>query len=170
MMLIRIPNAIYQRMKGDLSRPHPYALERVGYLFTKPTTCTTLECSDYLPVPDSFYVDDSSVGAHLDHRAIVLAMKRADHKNEGVLHVHAHGGFGMPTFSPVDLGSHEVYLRSFRNANSHVTHGVLLLSEDSLVARVWVPNMSDPIEITHYVVTPSGFGDTVLGWLRRFFQ
>ncbi len=166
-MLIRLPNAIYRRMKGDLRRPHPHALERVGYVFTKPTADTTLECTDYVSVPDAFYVKDSSVGAHVDHRAIVLAMKRADHENEGVLHVHSHGGFGIPTFSPVDVGSHEVYLRSFRNANSHVTHGVLLLSEDSMVARVWVPHIADPIEVTHYVVTRSGFLDTVLGWLRR---
>lgn len=81
-MLIRMPNPIYRRMKGDLRRPHPYA----------PTTDTTLECTDYVAVPDVFYVKDPVVGAHVDHRAIVLAMKRADHNNKGVLHVHAHGG------------------------------------------------------------------------------
>lgn len=165
-MLMRIDKKIYQRMKGDLGRPHPYAFERVGYVFIKPTDGTGLECTDYVPVPDEFYVRDTSVGAHVDHRAIVLAMKRADHNNEGVLQVHEHGGKGTPRFSQVDVESHPVYLRSFQNANPRVTHGFLLLSDDSMVAKVWVPAMSQPVAITRYQIT----GDGMIAWLMRWFR
>lgn len=143
-------------MKGDLARPHPYAFERVGYIFTKPTNGSDLECIDYVPVPDEIYVRDTSVGAHVDHRAIVLAMKRADHNNEGILQVHEHAGEGTPRFSYVDLESHPVYLRSFQNANPRVTHGFLLLSEDSMVAKVWVPNTITPVDIHRYSITGDG--------------
>ncbi|MFC4765791.1 hypothetical protein [Effusibacillus consociatus] len=162
-MLIRMHKTIYQRMKGDLSRPHPHAWERVGYVFIRPTQGTVLEATDYVPVPDEFYVRDSSVGAHVDHRAIALAMKRADHGNEGVLQVHEHGGKGIPQFSPVDYESHPVYLRSFQNANPRVTHGFLLLSENSMVARVWRPGVRQAFEIYSYKITGHGFFD----WLKE---
>jgi hypothetical protein len=169
-MLIRIPKTIYRRMKGDLGRPHPYAFERVGYIFIKPTDGIDLECIDYVPVPDEFYVRDNSVGAHVDHRAIMLAMKQADHNNQGVLQVHEHAGKGKPTFSHVDVDSHPVYLRSFQNANPHVTHGFLLLSEDFMVAKVWVPTVKTPVEILRYEITGDGWVDWIIRWFRRAFR
>jgi hypothetical protein len=95
--------------------------------------------------------------SHVDYRAIVLAMKRADHNNEGVLQVHEHGGLGRPTFSAVDYESHPVYLRSFRNANPRVTHGFLLLSQNSMVARVWKPEVNRSCDILSYKITGLGF-------------
>ena len=168
-MLIRMDKTMYGRMKGDLRRPHPYAFERVGYVFIKPTNGTVLECNDYAPVPDEFYVRDASVGAHVDHRAIMLAMKRADHNNQGVLQVHEHAGKGMPGFSQVDIESHPVYLRSFQNANPRVTHGFLLLSEDSIVAKVCIPNRSVPVDIDRYKIKGDGMFDSLIRWFRRAF-
>lgn len=32
---IRVPQVIYQRILGDLLRPHKFAHERIGFLYTK---------------------------------------------------------------------------------------------------------------------------------------
>lgn len=152
-MLTRMSKPIFDKMRDDLRRPHPLAWERVGYAFIKQSSVSILDIIDYESIPDEYYVKDSSVGAHVDHRAIVMAMKRADHNNEGVLQVHEHAGKGLPRFSQVDLKSHPVYLRSFRNANPMATHGFLLLSNNSMMARVWKPGENQPIDVITFKIT-----------------
>lgn len=157
---------IYEKMRADLHRPHPHAWERVGYVFINSKSTKVLEVIDYISIPDEFYVKDPTVGAHINHRGIVLAMKRADHKSEGVLQVHEHRGEGVPMFSQVDLDSHQVYLRSFRNANPRAIHGFLLLSENSMRARVWKPGEYRSVNILTYKITEDTFFEWILGLLR----
>lgn len=153
-------------MRDDLRRPHPHAWERVGYVFIKPNSLNIVDIIDYVPIPDEYYINDPTVGAHVDHRAIVMAMKRADHNKEGVLQVHEHGGKGIPKFSQVDIDSHPVYLRSFRNANPHAIHGFLLLSENSMMARVWKPGENRPVDILKYKFTKKTLLEWILGLLQ----
>ncbi len=139
MMQFRITQAMYQEVRSDLRRSHPFAYERVGYIFIRPSGSNVLAATGYETIPDEFYIQDKNVGARIDHRGIALAMKRADLNGEGILHVHAHIGFGYPKFSRVDLEDHQNFLRSFKNANPNMTHGFLLLSQDKMTARVWTP-------------------------------
>jgi hypothetical protein len=156
-MLINLSKQTMKKLRGDLARPHPYAFERVGFVFIKPNSKNSIDIIDYLSIPDDFYIDNPNVGAEVDHRAIVMAMKRADQNNEGVLQVHEHAGKGLPKFSTVDIDSHPVYLRSFRNANPRAIHGFLLLSEDSMVARIWKPGSSISLDVTKYMVSKNSF-------------
>jgi hypothetical protein len=161
-MLIKMSKAIYEEMRGDLRRPHPHAWERVGFVFVAPILNNNiLEVKGYLRVPDEFYIKDPTVGAHIDHRAIVLAMKRVDQNKEGVLQVHEHGGKGIPHFSQVDIDSHQDYLRSFRNANPRAPHGFLLLSEDRMKARVWLQGKNQSGDVLLFKI----IGDSPKSWL-----
>lgn len=164
-MLINLSKQNMKKIRDDLARPHPYAFERVGFVFIRPNSTKTIDIIDYLSIPDDFYINNPHVGAEVDYRAIVMAMKRADHNNEGVLQVHEHLGKGIPKFSKVDIDSHPVYLRSFRNANPRAIHGFLLLSEDSIVARIWKPNSSTSLDVTKSIIPKNSF----FSWLLDLF-
>lgn len=90
MMQLRMTQAVHQEMRSDLRRSHLFAAERVGYVFIRPVGEAVLVATGYTPIPDEFYLEDNSVGARIDHRAIALAMKRSDINNEGILLVHDH--------------------------------------------------------------------------------
>jgi Dinucleotide-utilizing enzymes involved in molybdopterin and thiamine biosynthesis family 2 len=151
MIQLRITKALYEEMRSDLLRSHPFASERIGYLFVKTSGKEVLVASGYESVPDEFYVKDKTVGARIDHRGIALAMKRADNNQEGILHVHIHPRSGNPAFSKADLIDHPNFLRSFKNATPKMPHGFLLLSNDKMMARVWFPgneSFNDTVQYT----------------------
>ena len=152
MMQLRITEKIYKEMRSDLRRSHPFAYERVGYIFIKPAGATVFVATGYEPVPDEFYIRDKTVGARIDHRGIALAMKRADKNREGILHVHIHASRGFPMFSRDDLADHPNLLRSFRNAVPKMPHGFLLLSNDKMMARIWTPGKETYLDIFRYTI------------------
>jgi len=152
MIQLRMPQSIHQEMRSDLRRSHTFAFERIGYIFTKPAGESVLVATGYQAIPDEFYIADNSVGARIDHRAIVLAMKRADGNKAGILHTHIHNKRGLPIFSRDDRADHPNLLRSFRNAAPGMTHGFLLLSGDKMLARVWLPQQESPIDIFRYTI------------------
>lgn len=152
MMQLRMTQEIHQEMRNDLHRSHPFAYERVGYVFVRPSGDSILVVTGYESVPDEFYVNDKMVGARIDHRGIACAMKRADQNKEGILHVHFHGGFGFPRFSRDDEADHPNFLRSFRNADPSMPHGFLLLSNDKMVARVWAPGNKSCTDIRRHTI------------------
>lgn len=152
MMSFRIPQVLHQEMRSDLRRSHPFALERVGFAFIKTAGENTLVTTGYLPVPDEFYINDQNVGARIDHRAIARAMKRADQNNEGILQVHKHARAGTPVFSRADIADHPNFLRSFRNAAPKMPHGFLLLSNDKMMTRIWLPESTSFVDIFRYTI------------------
>jgi hypothetical protein len=152
MMQIRLTEEVHGKVRSDLCRSHPYAYERIGFTFIKPVGDTIFVATGYKSIPDEFYIRDKTVGARVDHRAIAMAMKRTDESNEGVLHTHAHRGWGCPRFSRDDIVDHHNFLRSFRNANPHMSHGFLLLSGDKMMARVWLPGKEDCLDIFRYTI------------------
>ncbi|MGG1555643.1 hypothetical protein [Paenibacillus ferrarius] len=157
---------IERQIRGDLGRPHPHAAERVGFAFFQ-LKGETLHLNGYISVPDEFYVKDNTVGARIDHRAIAMAMKTADHKGFGILHVHEHGGSGIPTFSSPDLSSHPDFLRAFRVANPKSAHGFLLLSENKIIARVWPPGVTFHWDVLNRKISGQF---SIIQWLRRLLQ
>jgi len=152
MMQIRMTQGIHKEMRSDLRRSHPFAFERMGYLFVKPAGGTVLVVTGYEPIPDEFYIKDKTVGARIDHRGITLAMKRADKNKEGILHTHVHPGHGYPRFSRDDEEDHPSFLRSFRNAAPQMHHGFLLLSNDRMIARVWTPENKSYTDIFRFTM------------------
>jgi len=139
-------------MRSDLRRSHPFAYERVGYVFIRPAGGKVFVVTGYEPVPDEFYIKDRTVGARIDHRGIALAMKRADQNGEGILHTHIHTGRGYPRFSRDDVADHPNFLRSFRNAKPQMSHGFLLLSNDKMMARVWMPGNESYLDIFRFTL------------------
>jgi hypothetical protein len=164
MKQIRILNETYKEIRDDLSRSHPHAFERVGFAFIRTAGDAALVMTGYLPVPDEHYIVDTTVGARINHKAIAMAMKRADHQKEGILHVHEHGGRDIPLFSKTDVNSHPEFLRSFRNANPLGIHGFLLLSKNDLVVRFWQPSETAHQTSSRYTLVGSSL---LPRWFRK---
>ena len=69
MTRLRIPATVFDQMSQDLQQPHPFAAERVGFLFVRPDEIVphpaVLLTVAYEPVPDDGYTPDNSVGARI---------------------------------------------------------------------------------------------------------
>lgn len=99
----------------DLRRQHPWAFERVGFLY-----CETAHVGDhwtmypthYDPVAEERYLHDESVGAAIDGAAVRRAIQRALDTRLGTLHVHLHSSL-VPDFGKLDLDEQERLIPSF---------------------------------------------------------
>jgi len=154
LLIIRLAGPLYERVKADLAHPHPYAAERVGFLFTRigtgPHGTTLLFPVDYLSLQDNQYVDENDplVGAAINGDAIRSAMQHVLNTGMGALHVHMHAHHrGRPYFSPTDWHDLPCIVQSLRNANSQLIHGALLLSQDTATGALWPPeqDLCEPI-------------------------
>lgn len=147
-VIIRLSRPLFYEVVSELQRPHPFAAERVGFLFTRagsgPVGTTLLFPVDYMAVPDDRYVDihKPRVGAAINGDAIRGAMQRVMTTGLGVLHVHLHDHTGRPHFSPTDWRDLPNLARSFQHANPDLIHGALVLSRDAAAGAVWAPNQS----------------------------
>lgn len=162
MMTLKIKPIIYENIRRDLYRPHPFAAERVGFVFTKSIN-NKIEITGYMAVPDEFYIKDPSVGARINHQAISRAMMRSFQTKEGILQVHQHRGYGIPSFSNSDIKSHPDFLQSFRNANSKGIHGFMLLSEDRVLTRYWLEGKLNYFDTTNAMISDDS-------WWQRFWR
>jgi hypothetical protein len=137
---LRIPAGLLSTVLDDLRRSHPFAYERVGFLFCKfcstPTGSLLLAYS-YNPVKDDQYVDDDSVGAKIDSSAIREAMQQTLTESATSLHVHLHDHGGIPQFSRVDSREMQALMPCFVNLCPERVHGALVLSNDAAIGKVW---------------------------------
>lgn len=139
----------------DLERLHRFAHERVGFVFLRYARAAKgalLMASDYEPVVESDYIEDDSVGARINSRAIRAALQRALTTGESVLHVHSHAHLGPPSFSHVDLRALSDLIPSFASVVPGVAHGGLLLSRNCATGRVWLPGTREPVAARVMVV------------------
>ena len=128
-------------VRGDLSRPHPFAAERVGFISIRAASTPrylVLLADGYHPVADGDYVDDPSVGAMMGHDAIRKALDLALLQPLGMFHVHLHEHVGHPSFSPVDLAGQADFVPDFFKVRPRLPHGAIVLSHDHAVARAWL--------------------------------
>ena len=143
-IIIRIPDRIHKQMLSDLRRSHPFAYERVGFLFTKTNqinpAIVVITCYEYQPVEDQHYIRDNSVGAKINSTAIRSAMQRILDESCGCFHVHLHDHSGRTSPSRTDQSSLPPVVQSFSNVNGDQSHGILILSNDSLYASVQYKN------------------------------
>jgi len=153
---VRIPSGLLALVRKDLARPHAFAFERVGHLFVRPAgNGGVILFADYLSVPDEDYLPDESVGAKVSGTVIRSVMQRILSREEGAFHVHVHEGCGPPAFSRVDRLSLAEVVPSFQAVGPTMPHGAMLLSNDFVVADVWMPGCRLPKRAT--AVTSVGF-------------
>jgi len=145
---LRIPEALLRAIRADLSRPHAFAAERVGFveaaLGNKDAEEKLILASAYVPVPDAEYIDDPTVGARIGGALIRRAVERALTGRTSVFHIHAHEHGGRPRFSGIDLTEIPPIVRSLRVVGRTQPHGALLLSRDAAAAMVWLPGSDAP--------------------------
>ena len=87
----RISQQLRTRVLRDLSRPHAYAAERVGFLRCGVASVgngVLILAEDFMPVADDDYLDDPSVGAQMAPRAIRKALQHAFNAPSSMFHVH----------------------------------------------------------------------------------
>lgn len=146
--LVKIPRRLFEHAKEDLSRPHAFACERVGFFSTRRSVTdsgTLVHCIAYHAVADEHYVEDDSVGARIGSRAITDAMTRAMTDSVGQLHVHRHGGRGLPRPSFTDDDELSPLARSFVNANRSEASGWMILGDNDAYTRLTMPPHSEVV-------------------------
>ncbi len=146
--LLRLRRDLLDAVHADLSRPHPFATERVGFLFCRsaslmPSSWLSL-ATDYLPVGDDDYLHDTWVGARIGNRAIRAAMQRVLDTGDGAFHVHRHDHRGHPRFSPVDLHGLAELVPSFKAVGPSAIHGGIVLSTDDITMIAWINSAKMP--------------------------
>jgi hypothetical protein len=155
----KITAALLDRVRVDLGRPHEFALERVGFITTRPGRLhdggLILLATDYLPVAEDDYLDKPGFGALMGAVAIRKALEHTYNNRVGMFHVHEHRGRGRPGFSRTDEREMCKFVPDFFNANADVPHGALVLSADSMRAYCWLSRTEGPFQITRHTVVGS---------------
>jgi hypothetical protein len=149
-VVIRIPQSFLDSVIEDLSRPHPLAAERVGFIFTKSSRAGPGQVivlpTTYTPVDDKHYIDDPTVAVRINSDAIRMAHQRSRDSSHGCLHVHMHPGSSRPWFSRVDLETLQGLSPSLRRMASAAVHGGLVLAGTRASGLVWAPGEARPAE------------------------
>jgi hypothetical protein len=138
---IKITNQLLAQIRRDLRRPHRFAHERVGFIKAGASiTGETLQlfAVAYQPVADEDYEQDPLVGARIGGNAMRKALQFAYKSRSALLHVHTHGGRGHPEFSGIDLKSAAEFVPGFFHAIPRMPHGLVVLSNDSATAKLWL--------------------------------
>ncbi|MDO8773510.1 MAG: hypothetical protein Q7K57_33350 [Burkholderiaceae bacterium] len=145
---IKISGPLLNAIRADLHRRHAFAFERVGFLTAGASWTLSgdlvLLCRDYQPVADEDYERCNTVGARIGSAAMRKALQAAYCHKSTILHIHTHGGTGLPEFSPVDLHSANEFVPGFFNALPQMPHGIAVLSNDSARCLLWTGPKEPP--------------------------
>jgi hypothetical protein len=106
---IKLTGALHADILRDLMRPHPFAAERVGFVFGRLGSLSDggrlVLLTRYHSIPDDQYVEDRTVGARIGSEALTWAMQAVYHgrpAREGIFHIHLHGHRGETGMSVTD--------------------------------------------------------------------
>lgn len=144
---VRLTKALLDDIHGDLSRPHAYAHERVGFIacaLSSSTKGLLILARDYMPVADSDYERDPTVGAMMSSTAIRKALEFAYNYPVSMFHVHRHDHRGRPEFSNVDVSEARKFVPDFWKVRPSVPHGLMVLSKNAATAAMWDPATKEP--------------------------
>lgn len=150
MVRVKITKTLYENMRADLLRPHPFAYERIGFLFARSDKSgddTTLLVTGFGSLPDSCYIRDPSVGARINSTAIRTAMERSYNTKESILHVHLHHNNGLPKYSKTDIQGYFQIITSFHNVPGVDVHGAIIFSRDAASGLIWKSKTEPPAQI-----------------------
>lgn len=155
--LLKITDALRQRVLADLRRPHPVAHERVGFLLARaaalPEEGVILVAYDYLPVEDSAYLPDKKIGARVSADGFRPARQAALRTPLSVVHVHLHEHAGTPGFGGVDSRETRAFMPDFLKVRNDQPHAALIFSADEAVGRIWVRDRAagKPIDTISFI-------------------
>lgn len=150
MIHIKMTKPLYEGMRADLNRPHPFAYERVGFLFARKDITEdsiTIFATDYHAVPDTQYINDPDVGARINSAAFRSVMERAYSSKECILHVHLHDHSGLPRFSKVDRIGYNDMIPSFHNIGGSAVHGAMIFSLNNAAGLIWTSKSNSPVPV-----------------------
>jgi hypothetical protein len=144
MVSIKMTGSLYATILKDLSRPHPFASERVGFVLARlgslADSGSLVLLHRYHSIPDDQYIEDSTVGARIGSQAITWGMQeayRGRKTREGVFHVHLHAHNGRTGMSVVDQREIPEMVRGFHAVGTEAAHGILIFSLNHGFAWVW---------------------------------
>ena len=153
---LRILRTLLCDIHADLSRPHVFASERVGFLCCAPATLADdgllLLGQTWHPVADDDYEDDPRVGASIGPAAFRKILQAAYGDPVSIFHVHRHEHRGHPRFSLTDEKSMRKFVPGFFNACRSHPHGALVLSHDSAFGALWRGPETPPQKLTAFEV------------------
>jgi hypothetical protein len=153
---LRVAQQLWDRTHADLSRPHPFAWERVGFLTCEvqraPGNVQVLTAQTWHPVDDAHYIDDPTVGALVGPDGFRKMLQQIYNRPSALLHVHRHDHRGHPAFSSIDMRSMLAFVPGFFNACPTLPHGALVLSLDRCVGMLWPQAGARPVAIGHVEV------------------
>ena len=163
--ICRVPKRVFNKMKLDLKRAHPFAFERVGFLFFKKNKSShdeyTILATEYMLVADEHYINDPMVGAKINNMAIRAVFQHLLDTSLGVLHVHLHDHYGKPQMSKSDSRGIPPLVKSFHNLGLDTPHGMLIFSKDNMNGWISSPKT---LQVKNIVQTNIvGFPTRLLG-------
>lgn len=151
MIYVKMTQLIYDTLRADLCRSHPFAHERVGFLLARKEISgdnLTIFATNYYPIPDSHYIDDQDVGARIGSPAIRGIMEQAYSAKDCIIHVHLHDHKGPPQFSKVDRIGYNQMIPSFLNIGGSAVHGAMVFSLDNAIGLIWSNKGQEPAYVT----------------------
>ena len=156
---IKMTDRLYDEIRRDLERPHPFACERVGFVFGRIGTGDAggklVLLTRYHAVPDAQYIDDPTVGARIGPDAMTWAMQAVYHGRtvrEGVFHVHLHGYPGETGMSRTDRREIPAMMPGFQSVGYDAAHGIIILSLDHGSGWVCLPGDATLVRCRNIVV------------------
>jgi len=152
---LKLPQQLYDEITKHLRKPHPVALERVGFVACaggEAPDGTVLLARSFHPVRDEDYEADELVGARISSRAIQSALALSYGAPQSMLFVHEHGHRGSPRPSRVDLICWRELLPNFWHVRPELPHGGLILSHDNAMGLIWVPHQTSVFPISKFTI------------------
>lgn len=135
-MKVEFINGLLEIVTNDLSRSHPFAFERVGYLLGDMQS-GHLVLDEWISFEDSFYEENEEVGARLGTEAMTLLMRKAFSLKKHFFHTHLHDFQDVPSLSGVDMRSLLEVTPSLFDFSGIGPHGALLIGRKSSKLTWW---------------------------------
>lgn len=159
-LLFRMNWSLRRAALEDLSRPHAFAFERVGFFGCRAAATSSgvmIIAESYNPVADENYLRDPTVGARINGAAIRSALQLSLNKGVGLFHAHMHEHAGIPRPSPTDLEESKKIVPDFFNAAPEMPHGTLIFSTDAAFALCWLAKTAQPTPVNRIEFAGSPF-------------
>lgn len=154
--IFKIRRDMLEAIHADLSRKHPFAAERVGFVACRLAQWARGDvgvlAQTYLPVADDHYENDPTVGAMMNAHAIRTALQHAFNHRTAMFHIHRHEHYGTPRFSYVDIKEAERFVPDFWKVQPALLHGALVLSRDQVHGAWWGPHARQPRSFKQYMI------------------
>lgn len=164
-IIVKLTGTLHNEILRDLSRSHPFADERVGFVAGRLGTGASgnrlLLLTHYYPIADSEYLKDQSVGARIGSEAITKAMHTVYYgrtAHEGIFHIHLHGHRGETSMSGVDSREIPPLIPGFQSVGREAAHGIIILSLDHGSAWVWLPGNEASLQAASMAVIGAPIG------------